>query len=552
MLQNLTVKNFALIRELQLQPQLGLNVITGETGAGKSILLGALGLILGNRAETSALYNKDVKCIIEAVFDIKKLNLISFFDEKELDYSDQTIIRREIAPGGKSRAFVNDTPVMLNVLKELGEKLIEIHTQNTGLLITSSAEQLRIIDNFSGDSSLISSYKNAWKRYTFLHQELMDFKTKIDAAQKEKDFLQFQFDELESFDPKANEDIELEKIAMTLGHAEEITNTCNHAELALTESDESIVDKISAVRSSLKGIVGLHKNVEDISKRLEVIGFEIKDISAGLRETSASIENDSARLESVNERIAKLQLLLKKHSIHSATELLELKLDIENKLLQCEQANSETEKLEKALSVARNECENLAKQLHESRIKSATFLCKETAKLLQELGIPAANMDAKMEFDLNAMNSHGATSIKLLFSANQGKEMQALEKVASGGEVSRINFCFKSLLADKQEMPTLIFDEADTGVSGLVASKMGEMMNRLGKKHQVISITHLPQVAAAGETHFFVYKNQSDGIANTEIKLLSPDERVKNIAQMLSGKEPGEAAVANAKELLRI
>lgn len=551
MLQHITVQNFALIKDLQLQPQAGLNVITGETGAGKSILLGALGLVLGNRAETSALLNKDLKCIIEAVFDIKNLDLQAFFDTHELDYSEQTILRREIAPGGKSRAFVNDTPVMLNVMKELGEQLIEIHTQNTGLLITSGAEQLNIVDDFAGHQNLLNSYKKNWKKYHALGAELEEFKRQTDAAQKEKDFLQFQFDELENFNPVAGEETQLEQLAMTLSHAEEITAACNSAEYTLAEEEGSVLDQIGVVRSNLKNAAQLNPEIEQAVKRLEGVGFELKDIAATLRQTSAGIDNDAARLETVNERIAKLQLLLKKHQLKSSAELAELKNQIELRLLATEQAGTKAEQLEAAVDAAKKVCEKEATQLHESRLKAAKILCKESTLLIKDLGIPAGKVDVSMALDLENLNASGGSKIKLLFAANPGQEPQALEKVASGGEVSRLNFCFKSLLAGKKAMPTLIFDEADTGVSGEVAGKMGSMMHKLGEKHQVIAITHLPQVAAAGETHFFVYKNLSASSANTEIRLLQKDERVKNIAQMLSGKDPGEAAVANARELLK-
>jgi len=552
MLLSLTVKNFALIRELNLQPNKGLNVITGETGAGKSILLGALGLVLGNRAETSALLNTDLKCVVEAIFEVKNLKLHTFFEEHELDYADQTIIRREIAPGGKSRAFVNDTPVSLQILKELGERIIEIHTQNTGLLIKSATEQLAIIDDFAGEQTVLTQYKIQWKNYAKLRQDFDSFIIETGTAQKEKDFLQFQFDELEQFTPLAGEDTALEQLVKTLGHAEEIKSACSQSEYLLADSDNSIVDQLTAVRAQLKNIANVHPKVAETLQRLESQVLELKDISSALKAIGLSVESDPKKLDAANERIAKLQMLLKKHNLQNAHELVDFKKSLEEKLWLTEEAGVKKEKLEKQLLEAKEACKKIALNLHESRIKAAELLCKKTIVVLTELEMPSSKLLAHFEFDADKLGPKGASFVKLMFSANAGQNPQPLEKVASGGEVSRLNFAFKSLMAGKKEMPTLIFDEADTGVSGEVAGKMGSLMQQLGKNHQVIAITHLPQVAAAGESHYFVYKGISEGLSSTQIKLLDEKERILQIAQMLSGRDPGDAAVANARELLGV
>jgi DNA repair protein RecN (Recombination protein N) len=550
MLQLLTIQNFILIKELQFKPGQGLSVITGETGAGKSILLDALELILGGRADSSMLFQQDKKCILEAVFNIKTMQLQTFFEAHELDYADETILRREINAGGKSRAFVNDTPVSLQILRNLGEHLIEIHTQHTGLLITSAAEQLKIVDDFANEPALWKEYAIAWDKYIAAEKELNHLKVVAAEAQKERDFNQFQFEELAEFSPVANEEINLEIQSQTLSHAEEINNAAANAAYLLNETENSIADQIVAVKSSLKQAANHHPQIAEILTRLESQAMELKDIAQSLEIVSVSIENDAGKLQRVNERISKLQHLLKKHNLHTASDLIMLMEKLETKLEFAEKSTTRLENLARVVAEARSKALELAKSLHKMRLSAAEKLCRQAEKQLKDLGMPFAQLKADIQLEPDKMNQNGASTIRLLFSANSGQALQALDKVASGGEVSRLNFCFKSLLAGKKSMPTLIFDEADSGVSGEVAGKMGLMMQRLGEKHQVISITHLPQVAAAGQTHFFVYKSSENGATTTGIRVLSGADRVSQIAQMLSGNKPGEAAVANARELL--
>lgn len=549
MLNSLNVKNFALIKNLHFKPGNGLNVITGETGAGKSILLGALGLVLGNRAESSALLNTDEKCVIEAAFDVSALQLKAFFDENDLDYEPICLIRREITPQGKSRAFVNDTPVQLSLLKELASLLIQIHTQNTSLLVTESKEQLRFIDDFASHESILTDYRACFKNWKDAQNDLSGLMQQQAELEKERDFLEFQFQELEDFNPVTGETEELSDGISRFTHAGEIQEACATATRILTDGENTVYSSLAALKGSIKSLRHVGSG-EGYLQRLDALMIEVKELSADLEKEGSHAESDPGKLEELNVRLSRLQLLLRKHQQTDSEGLIEVLENLRKQLKVTDSLDEMIEEGKTKVSQLENEVREKAAVLHKSRQAAAESLLAEAEKLLQLIGLPHARLSIQWTGPSERPAFDGLYSADILFSANPGAPQQKLEKAASGGELSRINFCFRTLLAGKRELPTLIYDEADTGISGEVANQMGNMMRKLGQNHQVIAITHLPQVAAAGETHFFVYKNLSAGTANTEIRLLNTQERIKNIAQMLSGKDPGEAAVANARELL--
>lgn len=550
MLRYLKVNNFALIRSLEFHPEQQLNVITGETGAGKSILLGALGLVLGQRAETSALLNKDEKCIVEAAFDLSKLKLEELFASLELDYDPETIIRREITPQGKSRAFVNDTPVQLSTLKELGAQLIQIHTQNTGLLVTDRKEQLAIIDDYAAHDDLLKGYRQSWDHWMAAGQELSTLMQQQAESERERDYIQFQFDELDQFSPVEGEEDSLPEEINRLTYAGEIQSACQQASALLTEGDTNISDMLSGVKAQLKNAIRFLPTGDQLRVRLEQLTEEVRDISRDLQRSGEQAETNPEKLEECNARLARLQLLMRKHQAESSAALKEIREQLGIKLQDSASLTDRIETARDRVAQAFAQLKSSGLALHRSRKEAADKLTAATAAVLRELGMPNASLKAEWQLNEDQPAKHGLADIQLLFSANAGAPLQALEKSASGGELSRVNFCFKTLLAGRRQMPTLIYDEADTGVSGDVAASMGKMMRQLGGNHQVITITHLPQVAAAGHTHYFVYKAVQEAVTESRIKKLDGQERVHQLAVMLSDSNPGEAALANARELL--
>lgn len=551
MLRYLKVNNFALIRSLEFHPEQQLNVITGETGAGKSILLGALGLVLGQRAETSALLNKEEKCIVEAAFDLSKLHLEELFTTLELDYDPETIIRREITPQGKSRAFVNDTPVQLSTLKELGAQLIQIHTQNTGLLVTDRKEQLAIIDDYAAHDDLLKGYRQSWDHWMAAGQELGNLMQQQAESDRERDYIQFQFDELDQFSPVEGEEDSLPEEINRLTYAGEIQSACQQASALLTEGDTNISDLLSGVKAQLKNAIRFLAAGDQLRVRLEQLTEEVRDISRDLQRAGEQAETNPEKLEECNARLARLQLLMRKHQAESSAALKEIREQLGVRLQDSASLTDRIETARARVAQAFAQLKSSGLALHQSRKEAADKLTAATASILKELGMPNAGLKAEWQLNEDQPAKHGLADIQLLFSANAGAPLQPLEKSASGGELSRVNFCFKTLLAGRRQMPTLIYDEADTGVSGDVAASMGRMMRQLGGNHQVITITHLPQVAAAGHTHYFVYKSVQEAMTESKIRKLDGPERVHQLAVMLSDSNPGEAALANARELLK-
>lgn len=550
MLTNLLIKNYALIKELNISIDQNLTTITGETGAGKSILLGAIGLVLGQRADNSAIADQSEKCIIEATFDIKNLTLKALFEEIEIDYHDECLIRREILPNGKSRSFINDTPANLNQLKQLGAQLIEIHTQNTGLLISNPEEQIHLLDDFGGYNALIEDYKKAYSHYSHTTKNLNGLLLSQSQFIKEKEFIQFQFDEIYNFHPIEKEEITIEEQIILLTQASNITQALGQANKQINETENSLVDQLNYLKNQIKSIAQLNDSISSVFARLETTIVELKDIGFEAENIAEKIEENPAALDNLNERLLKMQNLFRKHQVESASELLELQNDLEIKLQQSQNIDDEILSLKNEVKNAKEIAFIFANKLSESRLNASKLLANETKNILVNLAIPHAQIEFKVISNEIEIGPLGIDTVSILFSANLGKLPQLLLQVASGGEISRLNFAFRSLIAKNKNLPTLIYDEADTGISGEVASKMGAMMRQLGNMHQVISITHLPQVAAAGQNQWLVYKSVAANKTLSSVKKLKSDERITVLGQMLSGSNPTDSALNNAKELL--
>lgn len=549
MLHNLRIQNFALIEETEVRLNQGLTVITGETGAGKSILLGALGLTLGNRADISSLHNKTKKCIIEAQFNIKAYGLNLFFEAHELDFEENTTIRREITPEGKSRAFINDTPTTLNVLKELGERLIDIHSQHETLLLKETNFQFELVDAFAKTTSLFIDYKKLFAQLTKLKKQLEELTAQEIQAKKELDYFQFQFNELEEASFKTGEQKELEEESETLENAEFIKGNLVKTSLAISGGEENIVSALAIAKQQLQSVSKFGKQFNELFERINSVTIELKELANDIDNCEEEVVYDNVRLEEVNARLDKLNRLLKKHGVNTEAELLDIKKDIETKLQQFSSLELTIEKTQKEISALEKQCRISAKELSDKRQKATSGIEQNIKTMLT--GLSMANAQFKIELKpLENLTTNGLDGISFLFTANKGAEFKELHKTASGGELSRLMLCLKALLAERTSLPTIIFDEIDSGVSGDVADKIGNILLAMGNNMQVITITHLPQMASKGSNHLFVYKSDTKDKTISSIKALTPDERVAEIAKMLSTGTPTETALKNAKELL--
>lgn len=550
MLKHLSVQNYALIDQLEVDFPNGLTIITGETGAGKSILLGALGLITGSRADTQALQDKSKKCIIEAQFDIKEYALKPFFKEHELDYEPQTTIRREINPEGKSRAFINDTPVTLQQLKELGESLIDIHSQHQTLSLNGADFQLSVVDAFAKNEKTLEEYKGDYKQFKALEKELGELVEREAQARKELDYLQFQFNELEDAQLKAGEQITMEQELETLNHAEEIKSNLSKAAFGLNGGEENLLSSLSEIRTMLNAMAKFKPEIADLSGRINSSYIEIKDITNELESLEQDIVYDPKRIDVLNEKLDAIYRLQQKHQVKTVEELLAIKEQLSNQLLDFSSLESSIEAAKANIEKLRKTVSAKAKAISESRAKVIPKLEKEIAALLASLSMPNAKLQVS-QLELETFTNTGTDKIIFLFSANKGSDFKELNKVASGGELSRLMLSIKSLIAQLTALPTIIFDEIDTGVSGDVADKAGLIMQQMAGKMQVITITHLPQIASKGRSHLFVYKEDKNNKTYSNIKKLDAEERVQEIAKMLSTGTPTAAAISNAKELLK-
>jgi DNA repair protein RecN (Recombination protein N) len=562
MLQKLTINNYALIDNLEIGFDSGLNILTGETGAGKSIILGALSLILGQRAESKYFFNQQKKCVIEGVFKISGFHLADFFEENDLDYETETVLRREISADGKSRAFVNDTPVNLTALKQLGEKLIDIHSQHATLEINDPEFQLLIVDSVARHADLLFDYQTKFKAYKKSLSKLNQLIAESDKAKADLDYFQFQFDELEKGALVADEQEVLELELNTLNNAEEIKRNLLNANYLLQDGEAAALIQLKEAGQALGSIEKYNPAVAELHQRINSTIIELKDVAAEIEGIEEHTFIDEARAEEVNTRLSMIYNLQKKHRVNTNAELLQIQEELSEKIQQALFSDEAIEKLQKQIAADKAELEKLAGQLSVNRKKAIPDIEKQVLETLAEMGM--GNSTLKIEQNptpspppkggateqTSLLTATGIDNIKFLFSANKGHALAEMSKVASGGELSRLMLSIKSIVAQYTALPTIIFDEIDTGVSGEVANKVGIIMERLAKNLQVITITHLPQIASKGKSHYFVYKDDSEAATFTRIKQLNKDERVLEIAKMLSGDKPGESALQNARELL--
>ena len=550
MLKHLSVQNYALINQLEVEFSGGLTIITGETGAGKSILLGALGLIAGSRADTQALQDKTKKCFVEASFNIKGYSLKDFFEYNELDYETTTTIRREINPEGKSRAFINDTPVTLNQLKELAEHLIDIHSQHQTLTLNGSEFQLSVVDAFAGHTDLIEEYSVDFKKFKLLEKQLNELNEKESQAKKDLDYFQFQFNELEDANLKGNKQTEIEQELETLNNAEDIKLNLSKAANGLTGGEQNTLSSLNEIKILLASMAKFKPEINELSTRINSTYLELKDIANELESLEGDIVYDPKRIESLTQLLDAIYRLQQKHQVKTIEELISIKDDLSNKLLDFNSLEAEIQKVKKELNTIQKSLLVVAKKISTNRKKVIPKLEKEIASLLASLSMPNAQLKVN-HIESEQLTKNGLDSVSFLFSANKGSDFKELNKVASGGELSRLMLSIKSLIAQLTSLPTIIFDEIDTGVSGDVAGKVGIIMNQMAKAMQVITITHLPQIASKGQSHLFVYKEDKNNKTFSNIKKLTAEERVQEVAKMLSTGAPTAAAISNAKELLK-
>ncbi len=549
MLKSLSIKNYALIRDLQLSFDRGLLIVTGETGAGKSIILGALGLVLGERAESNVVEGHDGKCVVEAAFDISAHKLEKFFDEHDLDYEVNCILRREISKQGKSRAFVNDTPVSLIQLKDLGEILVDIHSQHETLSLKDRRYQIQLLDNFAGNEDLLKDYRQALRNDKALQKQWKDLLEQEAIWKAEYDFLSFQLKELQEANLKAGEEGLLEEEQQTLEHASDIAKTAFEGSEGIRNGEQAAYQQLKDIENALRTQVAYDARFADLLERLKSVNIELDDIAGELEKISDTTHADDSRLEQINERQSLLFTLQKKHQCATSEELIEKRNDLEDKTARVESLEQDKSALEQACNEATDKLNQSATVLRAARQKALPGLLSKLKGLLSDAGMPHAQVEMRIEA-LEHGTEDGPDQVNMLFSSNPGSPLQALNKVASGGELSRVMLCFKSILAASKALPTLIFDEIDTGISGEVAAKVGRMMKQMAQGHQVISITHLPQIAGMGDGHYLVYKEVEDGHSQTFMRPLSHQERINELARMLSGDKLSESALANAKELL--
>ena len=548
MLTQLTIKNYALIRHLEMSPSTQLTVITGETGAGKSIMLGAIGLLLGHRADTKVLWDESEKCVTEGTFDIKSYRLKALFEEYDLDYSDQTVIRREISPGGKSRAFINDTPVTLEVMRKIGSALMDVHSQHETLELGSHRFQLSLIDSFAGNASLLTEYQHAWKNFLKAKKSFDDLQAESGRLKSEYDFIKFQLDELQNASLVENEQEALESNLKINEHGEDIKTRLNQLLTLLGQSESSVQSQLSAATGLLHPVRSYSTHYEQLAQRLESLRLELTDIVNEVEREEEEIEFDPRKTKEIQGRLDMIYGLMQKHRTHDVKGLLELQGNFEAQAKKTTNLDEDLASAKQLFEEGRKQLFALAEKLGASREKVFSSLTKELVKLLRNLGIPDANLKVKSR--KTDPGPSGTDLVEILFSANKGIAPRALEEVASGGEFSRLMFCVKYVMAEKTALPTLVLDEIDTGVSGEIAMQLGKMMKAMAQRHQLITISHLPQIAAQAHQHFLVYKDSSSKKTVSEIRPLNKEERVEEIAKMIGGAKPSNLARENAKELI--
>ncbi|MDP3468563.1 MAG: DNA repair protein RecN [Daejeonella sp.] len=551
MLKRLAIRNYALIDNLDISFSNELNIMTGETGAGKSIILGALSLILGQRAEGKYFFNQQKKCVIEGIFEVNGFRLEDFFTENDLDYDRETVLRREISSDGKTRAFINDTPVNLALLKKLGEKLIDVHSQHATLEINDEEFQLLVIDTVAGNEDLLSDYRSTYKAYRIAQSRLKEMISLSEQNKADLDYFQFQYDELEKAGLALGEQEELEQEQSELTHAEEIKRSLLISIGLLSENEPSVAAQIKEALISLANAEKFKPEIAKITERLNSSLIEIKDLISELENIEQRSLINESRLEEVNERLDLLYSLQKKHRVNSDTELIAIRDQFSIKINSILFADEDIEKLKTESDKLHQEMIELADTISKRRTDCIPKVETQVMQTLSEIGMPNAVLQIINEtLPEGKFDTNGNNQIRYLFSANKGQIPLPMNKVASGGELSRLMLAIKSLVAIHTALPTIIFDEIDTGISGEIALRVGNIMEKLSKNMQVIAITHLPQIASKGSTHFCVYKDEESEISHTQIRQLDKEERVLELAKMLSGNNPGESAIQNARELL--
>lgn len=553
MLKQLKIANYALIDKLDISFAPGLTIITGETGAGKSIMMGALSLILGEKAESRAIRALDKKSVIEVVFNINEYGLQHFFADNDIEYYNDgdCILRREISPNGRSRAFINDTPVTLPVMRALSVQLIDIHSQHSNMLLSSHRYQLDILDNLHSDKALPITYHNEYEKYKRIETRIHELRETNERRKAEEDYLQFQLSQIAELKLQPGEDIELEASERRLSNVNEIKNLLWQCEQLLEGDDDgmnSILSGLAQVSANLSNLNRICDETGDMSDRLETVIIDIKDMSRSISAMQNDIVDDPAELERIRERLSNIYSLESKHRVKSVDELLELQNNFESQVSEIADFDEEINRLEKELSSQQAIVEDIAAKLSKHRHETSTIFEKQLKELAVPLGMK--NLQFKIEFEKIPFSATGIDAVKFLFSFNKQQPLMPVESTASGGEISRLMLCIKSIIAKSMKLPTIIFDEVDTGVSGDIANRMGELMKEISKNIQVITITHLPQVAAKGDNHFKVYKQDTDESTFTAVRQLDNKERVMEIAAMLSGDKVSEAAINNARTLL--
>ena len=550
MLTRLFVRNYALIKEMDVEFETGLTIITGETGAGKSILLGALSLILGNRADTTVLLDKKEKCVVEGVFKIEEYDLEEFFAINELDYESATILRREINPAGKSRAFINDTPVTINLLKEIGGRLIDIHSQHQTLMLGDNNLQLNVIDSFAGTLLQKTRYRDAYATCRKLQKEYGELKEQNEKKNADLEYYHFQLEQLEEAKLKAGEQEELEKEQELLAHSEEIRSALEGSSAVLLSDETSLLARLREVKSAISRVSSFLPEGEELVSRLESSYIELDDLTGEISRVSMRIEADPERLEKINERLDQIYTLIRKHRVRNLEELLLREAEIKEHVRSAGTSDERLKELEIILAERETELRSTAEEMSGKRKAVLTEIENRITELLRQLGMPNGKFRIIMSHS-SGFTATGIDQADFLFSANRQIKPENIARIASGGELSRVMLSLKSLLTKNINLPTIIFDEIDAGVSGEIADKVGQILAQMGKYMQVVNITHLPQVASRGTKHYHIYKDESGDETITRIRLLSDNERIMEVARLLSGSEITETAIKNATELLQ-
>lgn len=549
MLRSLLVRNYAIIDEIFIEWDDQLNIITGETGAGKSILLGALSLILGKRADTSVLFSLEEKCIVEAIFDISDYDLADFFEEADLEQFDEVIIRREIQQSGRSRAFINDSPVQLPVLKALTEQLVSLHGQKDSAEMNEQHFQMQVLDSMAQNTSALHQYQQAFTQWKADAARLASLRAEVEETTREQDLLQFEYEELEKVDPQKGEQEQIEQELGLLNQAEAIQEAVDESSRALEGDQFSVNSLLGRCISQLSGLSASVPAIQKVLERLESARIELDDIRATMEELLSEVEMDEEKVESLTDRLNELNRLQQKHRLSSADELPDLLSQIGARLEASQTRTEELEKLEASLNNQEEALFKMARTLSAKRNEAIPGLESAIMQLLPEVGMP----EGKIQIDLSTgeeLGSSGLDKISYGFTANKGAPLQPMHRIASGGEISRLMLVIKSIIAGHMSLPTLIFDEVDAGISGETAMRVGRLMEGLGRKHQIICITHLPQMAGRGKAHFRIFKEEDAGRTITKMKRLDGDQRIEAIARMIGGETLSESSLSNARELL--